>query len=131
MPLLRRTEIGSGNHNWLGSSHGFNNAPTGTLDVEAFTEATHYPDGYIPSGTPVDASDLKALKPFVAPEDITVGEDNSVSPTVANLGFLLDNVEVVDGEAAPVAVLRHGSIVVENVPGDFTAPAAAVGFIFE
>ena len=29
------------------------NARTGVVDISAFTAGTHYPDGYIPSGTPV------------------------------------------------------------------------------
>lgn len=42
------------NRSWLipqpgAIGHGY--SPSGTLDVSAFTEGTHYPDGYIPSGT--------------------------------------------------------------------------------
>lgn len=36
---------------WLLSSHGTEFTPSVTLDVSAFTAATHYPNGYIPSGT--------------------------------------------------------------------------------
>lgn len=36
---------------WLGSAHGTTATRTITLDVSAFTEETHYPDGFIPSGT--------------------------------------------------------------------------------
>jgi len=36
---------------WLGSAHGTTATRTITLDVSAFTEGTHYPNGYIPSGT--------------------------------------------------------------------------------
>lgn len=35
---------------WLGSAHGTTATRTITLDVTAFTEATHYPNGFIPSG---------------------------------------------------------------------------------
>lgn len=122
MPMLRRKTYGGGNHKWLASTHGTNNAPTGTLSVAGFTAATHYPDGYIPSGTPVDVSDLAAVVPYTAP---LAGEP------ALNLGFLLDDVVVDAGEAEPAAVLRHGSIVVDEVPGSFTAPAFAPGFTFE
>jgi hypothetical protein len=35
---------------WLGSAHGTTATRTITLDVTAFTEGTHYPNGFIPSG---------------------------------------------------------------------------------
>ncbi|WP_346921701.1 hypothetical protein [Glutamicibacter creatinolyticus] len=123
MPGLERKHYGTGNHKWLGSAHGTGNAPTGTLNVDSFTEETHYPDGFIPSGTPVDASDLAAVKPYTAPAEVT-------DPAL-NLGFVLTDIPVVNGTALPGAILRHGSIVTEHVPGDFTAPAFAPGFIFE
>lgn len=122
MPMLRRKNYGGGNHKWLASTHGTNNAPTGTLNVAGFTAGTHYPDGYIPSGTPVNAADLTAIVPYVAP---------AAGQPALNLGFLLDDVEVENGEAMPAAVLRHGSIVADEVPGNFTAPAFAPGFTFE
>jgi hypothetical protein len=36
---------------WLASDHGTTATRTITLDISAFTEGTHYPDGFIPSGT--------------------------------------------------------------------------------
>jgi hypothetical protein len=41
------------NRSWLQSAHGTDpNANPGiTLDVSKFTEATHYPDGFVASGT--------------------------------------------------------------------------------
>lgn len=122
MPQLNRLPVGTGNRRWLGSTHGVDNAPTGTLDVASFTEDTHYPNGRIVNGTPVDVTDLTAVKPYTAP---AAGE------AATKLGFLVDDVTVINGEAAPVAILRHGSIVTAEVPGDFEAPASAVGFIFE
>lgn len=40
---------------WLAGPHGTEPGanPTITLDIALFTEATHYPKGYIPSGTAV------------------------------------------------------------------------------
>lgn len=122
MPGYARKTAGGSNHKWLGSAHGTMNAPTGTLNTSAFTEATHYPEGFVPAGTPVDATDLAAVAPYVAPVE---GEP------ALNLGFTLADTPVVGGNAEPVAVLRHGSIVAEFVPGNFVAPAFAPGFIFE
>ena len=53
MPRLKTESFSSGDQSWLGSTHGLRNARTETLDISAFTPATHYPNGYIPSGTPV------------------------------------------------------------------------------
>src|SRR5690349_4066809 len=53
MPRLRTETFGAGDQSWLGSAHGIANCRTETLDVSAFTAGTHYPNGYIPSGTPV------------------------------------------------------------------------------
>jgi hypothetical protein len=36
---------------WLASDHGTTATRTITLDVSAFTEGTHFPNGFIPSGT--------------------------------------------------------------------------------
>jgi hypothetical protein len=35
---------------WLGSAHGTETGDTITLDLSLFTAATHFPNGYIPSG---------------------------------------------------------------------------------
>lgn len=38
------------NRSWLLSKHGTEYTPSATLDVSAFTAATHYPNGYLLSG---------------------------------------------------------------------------------
>jgi hypothetical protein len=48
---VRSESFGVENRSWLGSAHGTEATRTVTLDVSAFTEGTHYPDGYIKSGT--------------------------------------------------------------------------------
>lgn len=47
---VRTTAYGVEDRSWLGSAHGTTATRTITLDTSAFTEATHFPDGYIPSG---------------------------------------------------------------------------------
>lgn len=122
MPKLRRETYGSGDQKWLASTHGITNAPTGTLDLIAFDAEVHYPDGYIPSGTPVDVTAIAAVVPYTAP---AAGEP------ALKLGFVLFDLPVEGGEVTPTAILRHGSVIADNVPGNFTAPASAPGFIFE
>lgn len=54
MDLSMRTEAFSfDDQSWLGSAHGTDAARTITLDTSAFTEGTHYPNGYFPSGLPL------------------------------------------------------------------------------
>ena len=45
--------FGQDDQSWIGAAHGIDLARSITLDTSAFTEATHYPDGYILSGTPL------------------------------------------------------------------------------
>src|SRR3546814_19283854 len=53
MPRLKSETFGAGDQSWLGSAPGIRNARTVKIDISAFTSGTHYPDGYIPSDTPV------------------------------------------------------------------------------
>jgi hypothetical protein len=48
---VRTTDYGVEDRSWLGSAHGTTATRTITLDTSAFTEGTHYPDGYVKSGT--------------------------------------------------------------------------------
>ncbi|MGH8876781.1 MAG: head decoration protein, partial [Stackebrandtia sp.] len=51
MDLSLRTEAWTqDDQSWLGSQHGTDTARSITLDVSTFTPATHYPEGYFPSG---------------------------------------------------------------------------------
>jgi hypothetical protein len=52
MPRLQSETVGAADQSWLGSTHGSRNARTETIDISTFTPSTHYPNGYIPSGTP-------------------------------------------------------------------------------
>lgn len=119
MPEVTRTSYGSGDQTWLGSAHGIRNARSSVLDVSALTEATHYPDGYVPSGTPVDASDEGAVTPWADAEG-------------AQLGFVLFDVPVNGTEDLNVSVLRHGLVKIDQLPQAFTVPAtgSAAGFTF-
>lgn len=118
MPRLNVENIGTGDMSWLASDHGITNARTATIDVAAFTAKTHYPNGYLPSGLPVNAADEGAVKPWTGGD----GEQ---------LGFLLTDQSVGVDEKLPAPVLRHGLVKTNRLPVDFTAPAAgAAGFTF-
>lgn len=121
MPKLRTESIGGGDQSWLGSTHGIGNCRTGTLDVSTFTAGTHYPNGFIPSGTALDCADEKALKPYVDGVD-------------AKLGYLFtDQPVVASTDKLPAPVLRHGLINTTKLPIAFVAAPAqgsAAGFTF-
>lgn len=116
---LKIESFGAGDVSWLGSNHGTDNARTSTIVLANFTKATHYPDGFIPSGLPVNAADEASLKPWTG----AAGEA---------LGFVLFNQSVDAGDAKfAVPVIRHGIIRYAKLPVAFTAPAGGVpNFIF-
>lgn len=123
MPNLRTESFGAGDQTWLATTHAIGDAVTATLDLNAFTKANHYPNGFIPSGTPVNYADLKAVKPFT-------GADDEEGGTGEKLGFVLFDAPVRDDSVAPVAVAVHGIIKADKVPGDFTVPVNVPGFVF-
>lgn len=117
MPRLKTESFGTGDQSWLGSTHGLYNARTEVLDVSAFTPATHYPDGYIPSGTPVALA-----AGLLVPYD---GAEGTVSGAGVLAGHVLTDQAVVGTTDFAVPVLDHGRVRASKVPGTFAAPAAA------
>jgi hypothetical protein len=47
---VQTTSFGFEDRTWLASRHGTDAARTVTLDMSAFVQGTHYPNGYLPSG---------------------------------------------------------------------------------
>lgn len=119
MPRLKSETFGSGDQSWLGSSHGIRNARTVTIDISAFTSGTHYPDGYIPSGTPV-----AIVSNLAVPYDKTEGTTTGAGILA---GFILTDQPVVGTVDFPAPLLDHGRVIVSKVPysGGFATPAAA------
>ena len=120
MPRLKNETIGAGDQSWLGSAHGIRNCRTELLDISTFDPATHYPNGYIPSGTPV-AKVGGVLVPY-----------DSTEATVTNAGVLAGHLftdqAVVGTDDFPVPVLDHGRVRSAKVPqgsNAFTVPVAA------
>lgn len=124
MPRFRtEREVVVGDMTWLGSGHGIRNARTEILDISAFTAATDYPLGYIPSGFPVAKVSGK-LVPY---------DETEATVTGAGIlaGFILTDqpVGVAPGETGTedfnVPLLDHGRIKTGNLPVTFVAPTAA------
>lgn len=120
MPRMKSETFGAGDQSWLGSSHGIHECRTETLDISAFTAGTHYPNGYIPSGTPV-AKVGGLLVPYTSAEATTTGAGILA-------GHLFTDQPVVGSGDFPVPLLDHGRVKSAKVPQGtdaFTAPAAA------
>jgi hypothetical protein len=118
MPRLRSETIGSGDQSWLGSGHAIRNARTEAVNLSAFTHATHYPNGYIPSGTPV-----AIVSGLAVPYDVTAGTTTGAGILA---GFILTDQAVIGTGNFSVPVLDHGRVNVAKVPfASFVKPLAA------
>lgn len=120
MPRLKSETIGGGDQSWLGSSHGIRDCRTETLDVSAFTAGTHYPNGYIPSGTPV-----AKVGGMLVPYDSTEATTTNAGVLA---GFLFTDQQVVGTNDFSVPLLDHGRVRSAKVPqgaNAFTVPVAA------
>lgn len=117
MPRLKSETFGGGDLSWLGSAHGIANARTEILDISTFTAGTHYPDGYIRSGTPV-----AKVGGVLVPYD---GTEGTVTGAGILAGFVLTDQPVVGTADFGVPVLDHGRVIASKVPVTFTAPTAA------
>lgn len=83
MDLSLRTEAWVvEDRSWLGSRDGTEFTETITLDTSAFTEATHYPDGFVPSGTVL----AKLPSGLYAPYAAATSEVQTVTITGAPTG---------------------------------------------
>ena len=124
MPRFRtESEVVTGNMEWLGSGHALRNGRTEILDISTFTAEDHYPDGYIPSGTPV-AKVNDVLVPYDATEGV-------ITDAGILAGFVLTDqpLFVVPGATATedinVPLFDHGRVKVGKLPVTFVKPAAA------
>lgn len=117
MPKLRSETFGSGDFSWLASDHGIWQGRTETVDISAFTAGTHYPDGYLPSGTPV-AKVGGLLVPYDKTEGTTTGAG-------VLAGHILGDQQVVGTQDFAVPLLDHGRVKAAKVPNSFVAPVAA------
>ncbi len=95
---------------WLGSAHGTDATETGTVDTSLFTAGTHYPDGYLPSGTPLGKVTATGLYGPYTPGDDPAGLGTLV-------GFLVAPRAVASAsQRIAVGILTHGRVVEANLP---------------
>lgn len=94
---------------WLGSRDGTAYTQTITLDVSTFTEATHFPDGYIPSGTVLGLITATGL---YGPYDNAAGDGRGTA-----VGFLFSSVKVrTGGPDVGAAIHWRGIIRADRLP---------------
>lgn len=117
MPKLRIDTAGAGDQSWLGSSHGKYHARTETVNVGAFTAGTHYPNGYLPSGTAV-ALVAGLLVPYDKAEATLTGAG-------VLAGHIVTDQAVVGTANFAAPLLDHGRVKAAKVPNAFVAPVAA------
>lgn len=118
MPRLSSETFGGGDQSWLGSSHGIRNARTETIDISAFTAGTHYPNGYLPSGTPV-----AIVAGLAVPYDVTAGVTTGAGILA---GFILTDQKVVGSTDFAAPIIDHGRVNVAKVPfASFAKPLPA------
>lgn len=111
MDLSVKTEtFGDDDQRWVGSAHGVDMARSITLDTSAFTAATHYPDGYIRSGTPLGRVTATGLYGPYTPA--------AADGTDVLAGFLLTPVKPGASATTDVggALFEHGRVVEANLP---------------
>lgn len=109
---LQSEKFLQGDQTWLGSEHGTTNARSVTIVTSSLTPATHFKDGFIPSGTPLAqyTSGANAGK-------YTVYASGGANGAGTLVGFLLDSVPVRNASRDVVgALLDHGRIVLAKLP---------------
>ena len=120
MPRMQTDQFNAGDQSWLGGTHSIYETRTETLDISTFTAGTHYPNGYIKSGTPL-AKVSGLMVPYDSLEATTTGAGILA-------GHLYTDQKVVGTGDFPIPVLDHGRVKAAKVPqglNAFTAPVAA------
>jgi len=113
MPGLTTTTYGTGDYSWMLNTDGLDEAISGVIDITAFTKATHFPNGFLPCGLPVNVADRSAIVPWTD----TAG---------AVLGHLKGDFKTDGSENVNVAVITRGNIKIANVPlAGFAKPTTA------
>ena len=123
MPRLQSDTFLGNDQTWLGGTHSIYDTRTETLDISTFTAGTHYPNGYIKSGTPL-AKVSGLMVPYDSLEATTTGAG-------VLAGHLYTDQRVVSSAATadfPIPLLDHGRVKAAKVPqglNAFTVPVAA------
>lgn len=101
---IKRETFGQDDQSWLGSAHGTQSTQTITLDVSTFTAGTHYPQGWLKSGLPL--------------QKLAGGKYGLWVTTKELAGFLFTQVKAPANTATPVgaALHEHGRVIEAKLP---------------
>lgn len=128
--------FGNQNHSWLGSARGMESLQTKPLKVSAFTEGTHYADGYFEDGLPVALATSGSNSGYAVPLAASATEVQTVTITgtpaggTVTLTFDGETTGTIAYNASAATVLAAlealsnvdvGSVVVTGGPGPGTA----------
>lgn len=110
MDISLRTEAWTvEDRSWLGSRDGTDVTETITLDTSTFTAGTHYPNGYVPSGTVVGKITASGL---YGPYNDAATDGRQVA-----VGFLFNSEQMrASGPNVGAALLWRGSILASKLP---------------
>jgi hypothetical protein len=117
------------NRDWLGSAHGTESTDTITLDLALFTEAVHYPNGEILSGTVLAKKTSSGL---YGPYSGTTEEVQTITEGGSGLTSYVLHFDGQDtaaiAAAATAAQVRTALEALSNIaPGDVTVTGSASG----
>lgn len=98
------------NRQWLASPHGTDPGmtPSVTLSVAAFTEGTHYPNGFVPSGTVLGKITASGL---YGPYDDAASDGRQTAA-----GILYGSLQVKGATKVGGAVVLHGLVTQSKLP---------------
>ncbi|OZF47563.1 hypothetical protein [Rhodococcus sp. 14-2470-1a] len=126
---VQSTEFQNDNRQWLLSPHGTDpgTTPSITLDVSTFTQATHYPNGFIVSGIVI--AQITATKKYGPADSTATDGRQTLTPSTVGILFagrkipnLLDLTKDVGS-----ALLVHGFVDPAKLP--IANAAAGGGFL--
>lgn len=109
------------NRSWLIGTHGADLTPSVTLDISKFTKSTHYPNGYIPSGTLLGKVTATGL---YGPYDDALANGQEVAA-----GILFSFVRAIDEVGTTLtkvggAIFVHGAVKEAKLPANSGVNAA-------
>lgn len=100
---------------WLVGTHGTDATPSVTLDISKFTKNTHYPNGFIPSGTAIGKVTATGLYgPY---------SDAAADGTQTCAGILFSSVRAIDTSTGNALAKVGGARFVHGVVNTAKLPA--------
>jgi hypothetical protein len=97
---------------WLIGKHGTDETISGTLDVSALTAATHYPNGYVPSGLVLGIITASGL---YAPYNDSLANGQEVAAGILFGDVRIPNLSDLTKDVG-IAVLVHGFVKISKMP---------------